>query len=115
MGLWVSLGVIVVAIAVASAWWGLVGGTRARGYAQVTAVPWAEVVSVKTKAGKDLNMKGETPLRLELPPGDYVIQLQNDQGTGEMEVSIQSGKVVPVKYKPDQVNIDALVDKLVSK
>lgn len=113
---WVGIGVAVVAIAAAVAWWGLrAGNSKVVGYAQITAVPWAEVVSVKTKGGQVLNVKGETPLQLELPPGDYIIQLQNDQGSGQTEVGIKSGEIVPVKYTFPQVNVDAWVDKLVSK
>jgi hypothetical protein len=116
VGVWVGVGIIVVAIVVGAAWWALSGGGgKSVGYAQVTAVPWAEVLSVKTKGGQDLNITGETPLRLELPPGDYVIQLQSSDNSGKTEVSIKAGKVAPVKYTFPQVNIDEVVDQLVSK
>jgi hypothetical protein len=85
------------------------------GYAEVTAAPWAQVVSVKSKQGQDMNITGETPLRVELPPGDYVIELKNDQGTSQQEVTVKSGEVVPVKYAVPQEKIDEMVDELVSK
>jgi hypothetical protein len=116
LGMYAGIAIVVLALVIGAVWWALRGGGgKAVGYAQVTATPWAEVVSVKTKSGQDLNISGETPLQLELPPGDYVIQLQHGTESGQTEVSIQSGKAVPVKYTFAQVDIDALVDKLVSK
>jgi serine/threonine protein kinase len=118
VALWVGIGVVVLALAVVGIWRlvhraPVVPGTD--GYAQVTAVPWAEITSVKTKDGQVLHVKGQTPLELKLPPGDYIIQLKNDQASGEIEVSVKSGEVVPVVYKFNQVNVDAWVDELVSK
>jgi hypothetical protein len=122
MALWVGIGIIAVVLLGAGVWWatrgkgGTGGAGAAVGYAQVTAVPWAEIVSVKAKEdGKVLHLKGQTPLELKLPPGDYVIDLKNDQGTGETEISVKSGEVVPVVYKFDNANVDAWVDELVSK
>jgi hypothetical protein len=113
--LWVGVGVIVLGLAGALAWWKLVPHGGAVGYVQVTATPWAQVVSVKTKQGQDMNLTGQTPVQLELPPGDYVIELKNDQGTGQQEVTVKSGEPVVVNYTFPQVKINDLVDELVSK
>jgi serine/threonine-protein kinase len=106
-----AVAVVVLGLAAALAWW----HWFRVGYAQVSATPWAQVVSVKTKQGQDMNITGETPLRLELRPGDYVIELKNDQGTSQQEVTVKSGEVVPVKCAIAQEKIDEMVDELVSK
>jgi hypothetical protein len=82
---------VVLAVAVA-AWWFLVGRPPAPGYAELTAAPWAEIVSVQTKDGKTLDVKGQTPVRLELPPGEYVIELKKDQAVGTVNVVVKSEK-----------------------
>jgi hypothetical protein len=115
VALWVAVGVVAVGLAGGLAWWRLVPHGGSFGYAQVTATPWAEVVGVKTKQGQDMNMAGQTPLMLKLPPGDYVVELKNDQAAGQVEVSVKSGEVVPVKYTFPQVKIDDVVDELVPR
>ena len=115
LALWVGVGVLVLALVGFGAWRLIVGGGQPAGRAQLTAVPWAEVVSVQTKGGKGLDVKGTTPLELTLPPGEYVAELKNDQATGEVSFVVKSGEVSQVNYAFPQVKVDDLVDELVSK
>jgi hypothetical protein len=112
VALWVGIGVIVLAIAGYVAWRFLRGGD---GYVELTAAPWAEIVGVQTKDGKTLDVKGQTPVRLELPPGEYVIELKKDQAVGNVNVVVKSGEITQGKYVFPEVNVDAMVDELVSK
>jgi hypothetical protein len=111
---WVGVGVVVLAIAGFAAWWFL-GRAPAHGYAQLVATPWAEIVSVATKEGQNVNLKGTTPMRLELPPGEYVVELKNEQGVGKVDVVVKAGETSQVNYTFPEVNVNAMVDELVSK
>lgn len=112
--MWAGIAAVVLILAGVIAWIAVPHPGKV-GYAQVTASPWAQVVSVKSKQGKDMNLTGQTPLQLELPQGDYVIELKNDQGSGQVDVSVKSGEVVPVNYRFPQVKINDMVDELVAK
>jgi hypothetical protein len=107
--------VILLAIAGYAAWRLIRGGAAADGYVELTAAPWAEIVSVQTKDGKTLEVKGETPVRLELPPGEYVIKLKKDEAIGIVNVAVKSGETTQGKYVFPEVNVNAMVDELVSK
>lgn len=115
VALWAGAGLLVVALAGFGIWRFLSGGASGAGYAQVTASPWAEIVSVQNKEGKALNVKGSTPIELELPPGEYVIELKNDQAVGKVNVVVKTGEVSQVNYTFPEVNVNAIVDELVSK
>jgi len=116
VALWVGIGVIVLAIAGYVAWQLIRGGAAADGYVELTAAPsWAEIVSVQTKDGKTLDVKGQTPVRLELPPGEYVIELKKDEAIGKVNVAVKSGETRQGKYVFPEVNVNAMVDELVSK
>jgi hypothetical protein len=107
------LGVLAVLIVGVVAWrFTARGGT---GYAQLTAVPWAHVVDVKNKAGQSLQIEGDTPLEIALPPGEYVIELKNGQGVGHVDVVVKSNEHTRVNYAFPQVNVNAVVDELISK
>jgi ferric-dicitrate binding protein FerR (iron transport regulator) len=86
-----------------------------RGYVQLTATPWGEVTGVNTAKGEHLNVTGQTPLQLSLPPGRYVIELKNGSTTGKVEVSVERGKVSAVTYTFPAVKINDLVQKIVSQ
>ena len=103
------------AIAGYVAWRLIRGGAAADGYVELTAAPWAEIVSVQTKDGKTLDVKGQTPVRLKLPPGEYVIELKKDQAVGTVNVVVKSGEITQGKGAFPEVNVDAMVDELVSK
>ncbi len=85
------------------------------GYAQLVATPWAEIVSVQTKEGQSVNLTGTTPMRLELPPGEYVIELRKDQAVKKVTAVVESGKIAQVDCTVSEVNVNAMVDELVSK
>lgn len=106
---------MVLAIAGYAAWRHFAGVSVAPGYARLTAVPWAEVTKVQTKAGQSLNIRGYTPIGLELPPGEYVIELKNEQAVGTLNVTVNSGETASVNYTFPGVTVNALVDELVSK
>ncbi len=112
---WAGLAVVVLAVVGTAVWLLRPHAPGVPGYAQVVTVPWAQIVSVKDPAGKTLDLQGQTPLRLELPPGHYSIELKNDQGAGQVEVDIKAGETTRVNYAFPQVNVNALVDELVSK
>ena len=115
IAIWVGMGVLVLALVGFGAWRLIVGGSQPAGRAELTAVPWAEVVSVQTKDGKSLDKKGTTPLELALPPGEYVVELKNDQAIGKVNFVVKSGEATQVNYTFPQVSVNALVDELVSK
>lgn len=88
---------------------------RPVGHVQLNAVPWAEVLNVQTTAGKGLNVTGQTPMEVDLPPGKYVIELKSEKGVGRVDVVVESGKISAVNYNSPDENVDEMVDELVSK
>lgn len=113
VALWAGIGVVVLAIAGFAAWRFM--QPPAHGYAQLVATPWAKIVSVETKEGQNVNLTGTTPMRLELPPGEYVVELKNEQAVGKVSVLVKSGETSQVNYTFPEVNVNAMVDELVSK
>ncbi|MEM1204098.1 MAG: protein kinase [Acidobacteriota bacterium] len=66
----------------------------ATGWLTVDAVPWANVRRVTDQAGVEVPWNGarSTPLRLELPPGVYRVELVHpDGGRRTLELSVKSG------------------------
>ncbi|OFV86439.1 MAG: hypothetical protein A3B65_05825 [Acidobacteria bacterium RIFCSPHIGHO2_02_FULL_67_57] len=114
VALWAGIGVVVLALAGFGAWKFLLSGGGEPGFVQLTAAPWAEVVSVRTAGGETLKITGQTPLYVSLPPGDYTIELKNGEATGTVQVTVQSGQTQAVNYAFPQVKVDALVDELVT-
>jgi ferric-dicitrate binding protein FerR (iron transport regulator) len=112
---WVAVGVVVLALAGVGVWRLLTPGGATPGYAQLTAIPWAEVVSVQTKDGKNLNIKGTTPLSVELPPGEYAFELKSEQAVQTVAVVVKSGQVSQVHVTSPGMKVDAVVDELLSQ
>lgn len=106
---------VALALAGVGAWRLLLSKGTTPGYAQLTAAPWAEVVSIQSKEGKNLNIQGQTPLSLELPPGEYIVELKTEQAVGKVTVVVRPGEVSHAHYTPPAVNVKAIVDELVSK
>jgi serine/threonine-protein kinase len=116
VALWAGIGTIVLAIAGYAVWHFVIQPKPGLpGYAQLTAAPWAEIVSVQSRDGRDMNRKGYTPMQLELPPGEYVIELRKDQTTKKVPAVVESGKITQVDCKVSEVNVSDIVDQLVSK
>ncbi len=114
VALWAGIGLVVLAIAGFAAW-RFLGRPPAPGYAQLVATPWAEIVSVRTKEAQSVNLTGTTPMRLELPPGEYVVELKKGETVGKVNVVVKAGETSQVNYTFPEVNVNAMVDELVSK
>lgn len=115
LSLWVGIGAVVLALAGFGLWRFVLSGAGPPGTVQLTAAPWAEVMNVRGAGGGTLNIKGQTPLVLSLPPGEYVLELRNGESTGTVNVVVESGQAQQVNYTFPQVKVDALVDELVSQ
>jgi hypothetical protein len=109
------VGVLALVIAGFATWRHFAGGSAAPGHTQLTAVPWAEIVKVQTQAGQTLNIRGYTPIELELPPGEYVIELRSEQAVGTVNVTVKSGETNSVNYTFPGVTVHAVVDELVAR
>ncbi len=87
----------------------------AAGSVQLSSTPWAEVVSVQKIGGGALNITGQTPLELSLPAGKYVIELRSGTSTEKVNVTVEAGKSSVINQPFPGVNVDGIVDELVSK
>jgi len=114
VALWAASAVVVVLLVSLGAWYSR-AGRNAPGVVELTAAPWAEVTGVSTKKGERLNITGQTPLQIALPPGNYIIKLKNGSATGELEVAAKPGEVSRVSYTFPEVKIDDLVQNVVSQ
>jgi ferric-dicitrate binding protein FerR (iron transport regulator) len=115
VALWVGVGVVVLVLAGVGIWRLLTPGGATPGYAQLTAVPWAEVVSVQTKDGKNLDIKGTTPLSVELPPGEYAFELKSGETVQKVTAVVKSGQVSQVHVTSPGMKVDAVVNELLSQ
>ena len=106
-----GVGALVLLLVAAGAWYFFTRAT-APGYVQLTASPWAEVTDVRQESGKRFDIAGQTPLQVELPPGNYVIELTNGKDTAKVKVKIESGKVQAVHYAFPKKKSDELVDEV---
>ncbi|MGH9713119.1 MAG: protein kinase domain-containing protein [Candidatus Acidiferrales bacterium] len=106
------LGVAAVALASVGTWY--VRGRNAPGYIQLTAAPWGQVASVSNAKGERLNITGETPLQVALPPGHYVIELRNAQASCKVEAAVERGSVSAYSCVFPEGKIDDLVQKVLS-
>jgi serine/threonine-protein kinase len=74
----------------------------ALGAVTVAALPWAEIREITDADGfvKEMPLEPQTPLRLELPPGRYLIQLEHpDHGLGTCEVEVREDGVAPCRVE----------------
>ncbi len=106
------LGVAAIALAGIGTWY--VTGRNLYGSVQLTAAPWGEVADVSNAKGEHLNIAGETPLQVALPPGRYVIELKNGQSSCKVEASVQRGSVSAYSCVFPESKIDDLVQKVLS-
>ncbi|HXE74576.1 MAG TPA: serine/threonine-protein kinase [Candidatus Xenobia bacterium] len=109
--IWMGVGALVFLLVAAGAWY-LFTRASAPGYVQITASPWAEVTDVRQESGKLFDITGQTPMQIELPPGDYVIELTNGKNTDKVRVKVKSGKVQVVHHAFAQKKSEELVDEV---
>jgi len=106
------LGVAAIAVAGVGTWY--VRGRNASGYIQLTAAPWGKIANVSNAKGAHLNIAGETPLQVALPPGRYVIELKNGQSSCKVEISVERGAVSTYSCVFPEAKIDDMVQKVLS-
>ena len=113
---WIAFAAIlsIAAIALAAVGTRYVKGRSAPGYVQLTAAPWGEVANVSNAKGQQLNITGQTPLQIALPPGRYVIELKNGRSNCKLEAAVQRGAVSAYSCNFPGVKIDDLVQKVLS-
>jgi serine/threonine-protein kinase len=113
---WTGLVAILVLVAVAlvfvGAWY--VRSHNAPGYIQLTAVPWGEITDVRNANGTHLKMSGETPVRLALPPGRYMIELKNGQTSCKVQASVEREAVSVYGCTFPEVKVDDMVQKILA-
>jgi len=107
---WVGVGALVVVLAAAGGWYYFFG-KPAPGAVALTSSPWAEVVKVE-RAGQPLQIAGQTPMMLELPPGEYVIELKSGDTTEKVKVKVEAGETQTVHYTFPQLKVDQAVDEV---
>ncbi len=107
---WVAVGALVVVLAAVGGWFYFFG-TPAPGTVALTSSPWAEVVSVE-RGGRPLEIAGQTPMMLELPPGEYVIELKSGDTTEKVNVTVEAGQTQAVHYTFPQLKVDEAVDEV---
>jgi len=112
MGLAAILVLVAVTLAVAGAWY--VRSRNAPGYVQLTAVPWGEVADVSNTNGTHLKITGQTPVRLALPPGKYVIELKNGQTSCKVQATVERGAVTAYSCTFPEVKVDDMVQKILA-
>jgi eukaryotic-like serine/threonine-protein kinase len=88
------------------------------GYVELNPLPWADVVAIKKLGSGNQsvgNFSGQTPMRVSLPPGDYLIQLKGPSGLQEITVSVESGKLARRADVLSGFDADRVVDELVKQ
>src|SRR4029077_5940002 len=105
--------IAVLAVAGVGTWY-LRGRSASPGFVQLTAAPWGEVASVSNAKGEHLNITGQTPLEVALPPGRYVIELKNGKSSCKVEASVEGGSVSAYSCVFPEVKIEDLVQKVLS-
>jgi len=110
----VSVLVIAVLAVAGVGTWYLRGRSASPGFVQLTAAPWGEVANVSNAKGEHLNITGQTPLEVALPPGRYVIELKNGKSSCKVEASVEGGSVSAYSCVFPEVKIDDLVQKVLA-
>jgi serine/threonine protein kinase len=114
LAIYAGIGVLVVALAGFAAWRFLATGPQV-GYVQISSTPWADIQSVETDSGNPVDVKGQTPLQVALPPGKYVFDLKSGKQEQKVTVEVSLGKASAVSYVFPDVKVDSVVNELVSK
>ncbi|HEX6097817.1 MAG TPA: serine/threonine-protein kinase [Thermoanaerobaculia bacterium] len=83
-----------------------------KGRLVINALPWGEVTSVKNREGTEqLAARAATPLVLELPAGEYQVQLTNpnSQRSVVLDATVTANAVSRCEAELDRVDADAYV------
>lgn len=119
VALWVGAALVILVLA-GFGIWRLTSGGRgasgvpASGFVELTAASSAEIVSIQSADGKTVDKTGETPLLLELPAGDYVIELKNGTEVQKANVSVHAGDTTRQNVVFPKEKIDEMVNDLVT-
>jgi serine/threonine protein kinase len=115
IALWAGVGLLLLVLAGIGIWRFSSGGGRpAPGYIALTAAPQARIVSIQTAGGKTIDKTGETPLLLELPAGDYVIELKNGTEVQKVNLNVQTGNTTKQNCVFSKDKINEMVDDLIT-
>ncbi|MGH9788652.1 MAG: protein kinase domain-containing protein, partial [Candidatus Acidiferrales bacterium] len=107
---WVGVGALVVVLAAVGGWYYFFG-TPTPGTVALTSSPWAEVVKVE-RGGRPVQIAGQTPMMLELSPGEYVIELKSGDTTETVKVKVEAGETQAVHYTFPQMKVDQAVEEV---
>lgn len=107
---WVAVGALVVVLAAVGGYYYFFG-QPAPGTVALTTSPWAEVVKVE-RGGQPLEIAGQTPMMLELPPGEYTIELKSGEVTETVKVKVEAGQTQTLHYTFPQMKVDQAVDEV---
>ena len=107
---WVAAGALVVLLAAAGGYYYFFGAPTP-GTVALTTSPWAEVVKVE-RGGQPLKIAGQTPMMLELPPGEYTIELKSGEVTETVKVKVEAGQTQTLHYTFPQMKVDQAVDEV---
>jgi hypothetical protein len=88
------------------------------GYIELNPQPWAEIDSVKTANGKDVDLgiklPAWTPIRISLPAGDYALNYKAPQGVpNKYTFKVTPGRTLVWRDRMDGFDVDKAVDELV--
>jgi serine/threonine-protein kinase len=88
------------------------------GYIELNPQPWAEIDSVKTADGKDVDVSVKlpvaTPMRLSLPPGDYTISYKTPERVpNKYTFKVTPGQTLVWRDRMGGFDVDKAVDELV--
>ncbi len=107
---WIAAGALVVALAAVGGFYYFFGAP-APGTVALTSSPWAEVVKVE-RGGQPLEIAGQTPMMLELPPGEYEIELKSGEAIETLKLTVKAGAAQTVHYTFPQLKVDQAVEEV---
>ena len=107
---WIAVGALVVMLAAVGGYYYFFG-TPAPGTVALTSSPWAEVVKVE-RGGQPVQVAGQTPMMLELPPGEYEIELKSGEATETLKLTVKAGETQAVHYTFPQLKVDQAVEEV---
>lgn len=81
------------------------------GIVRLDVVPWAELKEVrKLGTGQLVNISGQTPLELSLPPGDYRLLLAHPKlGEFAVAVRVEAGVVKQSRHSFPKFDPDVIL------